>query len=284
MKDHDVHSSVAPPQKQATCRGIAGTLIVIALVWLLLPGGSTIYRGSEPVQGEQVFTVFHQSQLGLGSASWATLSREGVGEYGAIEWQPWQLAFHPQPMTALPLVMLLLGLLWRLPFVAVRIDPLLLSAASSARRGATELGQASGYGFAAAVIIVILAAWALPAEHITTLERADAEELKMRLSAQLADSDVRHDLRLDRSEEGVPRLHIVVYRRGMLDIGSFDPLLAATELERRDLSMFAHRASTAALWLGALGGLAMALALLLGQARVAGRASGLDRKQEAASG
>lgn len=238
---------------------LSGWLIVIALVWLSAPSFMSLYERDNPSSPEQVFTALQELDLGVGQAGWITLRRQGVGEYHAMEWERWQFHLHPRALTAVPLLLLSLALLMRQPAVAVRMNPVLLAAVSLIKQQSRRISEPLTLGLAAGFGVALLALLVLPAQHVTILERADAEQLGQRLESQLVGSDIRHDLRLVMADGEVPQLHVIIYRHGLLSIDVFEPLLAATELERRDLYWFKQNPNFHGLWLAPLVAIAVTL-------------------------
>lgn len=227
-------------------RTLAGWLMTIALVWLLLPSSSYHFQ-SIALEPEHLAQATHGLEVGIGSASWLSLYRQGTGPMAqgrrGIDWEPWQLEWHLQWMIAAPVGLLLLTSLLLTRSWRERLDPVLRSIATSAQ----DLGQATVNGLLAGMIAMIVFSSGLPGPHETVLERADAEALKSRLSAQLVDSQPRYRLRLERQADEQPALVIRRYLWNHFHPDPFGPLVQATELERGDLQYFRSPFNPAAL-------------------------------------
>lgn len=242
-------------------RTLAGCLMTIALVWLLMPTSSYQLRtiALEPAHLAQ---ATQQWRLGIGSASWVSLNRQGTGPMAqgrrGVDWGPAQLEFHPHWITAAPLGLLLLAGLMVAPAGSRHLDAVL----HSLKQTAKPLGHSAARGVTVGLLAVFVLALALPSTNDAILERPDAEQIKMRLNAQLGEDGPRFRLRLEQPADGPAHLVIRRYTWNHFHPDPFGPLVQATELERGDLRHFRFPLNPAVMPL-ALGAMLLAFGITL---------------------
>lgn len=249
----------------APSKTLASWLTTIALVWLLVPS-LTAHFQSIATQPENIAKATQHWQLGIGSASWLSIHRQGIGPMAqgrrGVDWEPAQFELHPRWMAVAPLSLVLLASLLVTPAWAGRLDPAL----NSLKRITHGLGQSVSMALAVGLIAVIVFTLALPGAHETILERADAEQLKERLSTQLGDRQPRYRLRLDRHADGRTDLVISRYIWNHFHPDPFGPLIQMTELQHGDLTRFRFPFNPAALALS-VGAMLIAFGLSLQRQR-----------------
>lgn len=230
----------------APSKTLAGWLTVVALLWLLAPSGHYQFQ-TTTLEPERAGDATEHIRFGIEPASFMSLYREGTGLASKgprrLDWNPYELRFHPHPWTLVPLALLLVSV-WmttqgaRRNLVAVDGWVELLKPRTEMLTSAVTTGLVSG--FIAGMILAPL----LPMAHETVLERADVEPLKTRLAEQLATGEQNYRLRLEHQETGPTKLVIRRYA-WILHIDKWEGLIQATELERRDLNHFRFNANPA---------------------------------------
>ncbi len=108
----------------------------------------------------------------------------------------------------------------------------------SLKQTAKQLGRSTARGVTVGLVALFVLAMALPSTKDAILERPDAEQLKMRLNAQLGEDRPRFRLRLEQSAEGSAYLVIRRNTWNRFHPEPFRPLVQATELEPGDLRSF----------------------------------------------
>lgn len=242
MQPGSASSSDAPPDKNLT-RTVAGWLAVIALFWLLAPNSHYQFKTTTLVPQPAGYAT-ERIRIGIEPASFMSLHREGAGLASEsprhLDWQAYELSFHPHPWTLMPIALLLLSV-WMMTERARRSLAVLNGWIERFKPRAAILAfpVTTGLisGFSAAMILALL----LPMAQETVLERADVEQLKIRLVEQLAGGEQNFHLRLERENTAPAQLVIRRYAR-TFHIDTWESLIQATELERRDLTQF--RANT----------------------------------------
>ena len=218
-------------------RTLAGWLMTIALVWLLMPTSSYQFR-TIAVEPDHLGQATQQWRLGIGSASWVSLYRQGTGPMAqgrrGLDWGPAQIEFNPHWITAAPLGLLMLAGLMVAPARSRHVDALL----QPLKQTAKPLGHSAARGVTVGLLAAFVLALSLPSTNDAILERPDAEQLKMRLNAQLGEDRPRFRLRLEQTADGPSHLVIRRYTWNHFHPDPFGPLVQATELERGDLRHF----------------------------------------------
>ncbi len=235
---------------------VPGWLMGIALVWLLVPSSEYQFHITS-LEPEPAGYATEQISLGIGPASLVSLHREGAGLAsegpGHLDWQAYELSFHPHPLALLPLALMLLSVWMRTQGVhrgVVSVNGWVERLKPRATLLASTVSTGLFSGFIAAMILALL----LPMAHETVLERADVEQLKTRLTEQLATGEQNYRLWLERQETGPTQLIIRRYA-SILHVDKWDALVEKTELERRDLKDFRFSANPTVLPLALLAGL-----------------------------
>ena len=233
------------PSGKNLIRTVSSWLMLIALVWLLAPSSQYQFH-INTLEPEPAGYATEQISLGIGPASFLSLHREGTGLAAEgprhLDWQAYELSFHPHPLALLPLVLILLSIWMRTQsahHVVVSVDGWVERLKPRAALLASTVSTGLVSGFVAATILALL----LPMAHEAVLERADVEQLKTRLAEQLATGKQGYRLRLELPETGPTQLVVRRYSWTVARIDDWETLVQATELERRDLNQFRFKAN-----------------------------------------
>lgn len=247
MQPGSASNTDASPDKNLT-KSVAGWLAVIALLWLLAPNNHYQFKTTTLVPQPAGYAT-ERIRFGIEPASFMSLHREGAGLASEgprhLDWQAYELSFHPHPWTLMPIALLLLSA-WmttqRARSSLVVLNGWIKRVKPRAAMLSSAVFTALVSGFVAGMILALL----LPMAQETVLERADIGQLKTRLVEQLAGGEQNYHLRLEPESTAPAQLVIRRYAR-TFDIDTWESLIQTTELERRDLNQFRSNANPAVL-------------------------------------
>ncbi len=261
------------PDKSVTGSGICWQhlgpwLALLCLLWLFAPHITSSYDS-------QANHTVSELQIGVGAASWVSVTYQVGGLQHWTEW--WEsiaVDWHPTPVTAMPLVMLVLLLTIRWRVTASSMNAGLAAGRKAVMRHYRGVGSVLVKSALAGLIAMLVFGFLLPQQQRTVIEgttTAELETLKNGIERQLGRNEFGYQLHLRKTEDQSTELVIWRYRSLFDFKPAFKPLEELEVMSGRQLYRFELQAHAAAVPLAAGVGL---FALLLGLRPSKLRASG----------
>lgn len=230
--------------KELRWKRLAPWLALLCLLWLFAPH-STSHYDSDAVQTTSIL------QIGVGAASWVSVTRKVSGQQHLPEaWDSTEVDWHPTPVTAVPVILLLLLMIMRPTITLDALSPGLKGTRQAAMHYYQRYRPILATSAVAGLLALMVFGFALPQQHRTIIDHATTAELKALqagIEQQLGSNEFGYKLHLRETEDKTTEL-VISRNQFLLDFESaFGPLEELDVMSGQHLTHFELQAHAAAL-------------------------------------